>query len=345
MSSSKRRFIKAIASSILIAVFLFGGSAVGAPLTKVVQAGFLVGSMNGIFVAKELGYFKDEGLDFEFTEIESGALGAGALVSGNAQFVDLGIDDVANLQSQSKDIVLFYNVENGLSMNLVVRNNILKDRGVTANSPLDQKIKALKGLRIGITRPGAVTQLFPSYMMKTIGLDPERDAQFIQIGRGAALYAAIVADKIDAFMLSAPNPEKVVADGVGTIIIRPAKDVDIFKEFMFTNIAVRRDWAEKNRSLVEAYCKAVDRANKFIMENRTKAAEILNKTWYKETPVQILDLTLDGFGSNTDGDMSEQGVKNQLGVYGELGVIEGKFDTSEGVLWTNKYNPHSFPKK
>jgi ABC-type nitrate/sulfonate/bicarbonate transport system substrate-binding protein len=146
-------------------------------------------------------------------------------------------------------------------------------------------------------------------------------------------------------MLSAPNPEKVVADGVGTIIIRPAKDVDIFKEFMFTNIAVRRDWAEKNRSLVEAYCKAVDRANKFIMENRTKAAEILNKTWYKETPVQILDLTLDGFGSNTDGDMSEQGVKNQLGVYGELGVIEGKFDTSEGVLWTNKYNPHSFPKK
>jgi NitT/TauT family transport system substrate-binding protein len=344
MSLMRRRFINAIGGSILIGLLLFGGSAVAASLPKVTQAGFLVGSMNGIFVAKELGYFKQEGLDFEFVEIESGALGAGALISGNAHFVDLGIDDVANLQSQGKDIVFMYNVENGLSMNLVVRNSILQERGITANSPLDQKIKVLKGLRIGITRPGAVTQLFPSYMMKTVGLNPETDAKFIQIGRGSALYAAIVANQIDAFMLSAPNPEKAVADGVGTIIIRPGQEIDIFKTFMFTNIAVRRDWAEKNRPLVEAYCRALDRANKFIMENRAQAAELLNKTWYKETPVKILDMTLVGFGSNTDGEISEQGIKNQVAVYSQLGVIQGKFDTSEGVLWTNKYNPRSFPK-
>ena len=128
--------------------------------------------------------------------------------------MDLGIDDVANLQSQGKDIVLFYNVENGLSMNLVVRNNILKDRGVTANSPLDQKIKALKGLRIGITRPGAVTQLFPSYMMKTIGLDPKETPNSFKSVAVPHCIQPSWPDKIDAFMLSAPNPEKVVADGV-----------------------------------------------------------------------------------------------------------------------------------
>jgi NitT/TauT family transport system substrate-binding protein len=330
----------------MILMILLLGAPVGlaSDPPKVIQAGFLVGSMNGIFIADELGYFKDEGFNFEFVEIESGALGAGALVSGDAHFVDLGIDDVANLQAKGKDIVFIYNVENGLSMNLVVRNNILKDRGVTADSPLEKKINVLKGLRIGITRPGAVTQLFPSYMMKTVGLNPERDAQFIQIGSGSALYAALVGDRIDAFMLSAPNPEKAVADGIATIIIRPGQDIDIFKDFMFTNVAVKRDWAEKNPSLVEGYCRALDKANKFIMENHAKAAQILHKTWYTETPVEILEMTLIGFGANTDGEISEKGVKNQLSVYGELGVIEGKFNTSEGVLWTNKYNPRTISK-
>ncbi len=320
---------------------VFGMLALTAELPKVIEAGFVCGSMNGIFVADELGYFEDEGLDFEFVEIASGALGAAALVSGDAQFVDLGIDDVANLQSQGKDIVFIYNVENGLSMNLVVRNDVLTEKGVTADSSLEDKIAVLKGLRIGITRPGAVTQLFPSYLMQTIGLDPERDAKFIAIGSGSALYAAIVADQIDAFMLSAPNPEKAVADGVATMLIRPARDVDIFKDFMFTNVAVNRAWAVEHPALVVGYCKAIDRANEFIINHREEAAQILHDSWYPETPVDIIAATLEGFGSNTEGLISEQGIKNQLQVYGDLGVVEGEFDTSEGVLWTNIYNPNT----
>jgi len=326
---------------VVLMAMVLGAMATGAGLPKVVQAGFLVGSMNGIFIADELGFFEDEGLNFEFVEIASGALGAAALISGDAHFVDLGIDDVANLQSQGKDIVFIYNVENGLSMNLVVRNDVLARAGVTADSPIEARIAVLKGLRIGITRPGAVTQLFPSYLMQNIGLNPERDAQFIAIGSGSALYAAIVANQIDAFMLSAPNPEKAVADGVATMLIRPGRDIDIFKEFMFTNIAVNRAWAQANPALVVGYCKAIDRANQFIIENREEAARILQASWYPETPLEILAATLEGFGSNTDGLMSEQGMKNQLAVYGELGVIEGEFNTAEGVLWTNIYNPNT----
>ncbi|MEN6370275.1 MAG: ABC transporter substrate-binding protein [Thermotogota bacterium] len=318
-----------------------GLSSLAASLPKVVQAGFLVGSMNGILLADELGYFEDEGLDFEFVEIASGALGAAALVSGDAQFVDLGIDDVANLQSQGKDIVFIYNVENGLSMNLVVRNDVLAEKGVTPQSPINDRIAVLKGLRIGITRPGAVTQLFPQYMLQMIGADPERDAQFLAIGNGAALYAGIVADQIDAFMLSAPNPQKAVADGVATMLIRPGQDIDIFKEFMFTNIAVNRDWAEANPGLCVGYCKAVDRANKYIVDHPADAARVLQARWYTSTPVEIIEATLIGFGSNTDGLITEQGIKNQLEVYGQLGVIEGEFNTTEGVLWTNIYNPNT----
>jgi ABC-type nitrate/sulfonate/bicarbonate transport system substrate-binding protein len=330
---------KLMVVGVVLLTMAFGVPAVTAALPKVVQAGFLVGSMNGILLADELGYFEDEGLNFEFVEIASGALGAAALVSGDAQFVDLGIDDVANLQAQGKDMVFIYNVENGLSMNLVVRNDVLAEKGITADSPIDARMGVLKGLRIGITRPGAVTQLFPQYMLQSIGADPERDAQFIAIGNGAALYAAIVADQIDAFMLSAPNPQKAVAAGVATMLIRPGQDIDIFKEFMFTNIAVSRAWAEANPGLCVGYCKAVDRANRYIIDHRADAAQVLQARWYTSTPVEIIEATLVGFANNTDGLITEQGIKNQLAVYGQLGVIEGTFDTTDGVLWTNIYNP------
>ena len=37
------------------------------------------------------------------------------------------------------------------------------------------------------TRPGAVTQLFPTYLLRKAGFNPETDATFVQIGGGQAL--------------------------------------------------------------------------------------------------------------------------------------------------------------
>ena len=103
---------------------------------------------------------------------------------------------------------------------LVVRNAVLQRLGVQPSSPLPAKLKALKGLSFGITRPGAVTQLFPQYLLRKAGYDPEKDATFVQIGGGQALIAAMKAQKIDAFMLSAPAPYVLERDKVGTVLIK-----------------------------------------------------------------------------------------------------------------------------
>ena len=96
-----------------------------------------------------------------------------------------------------------------------MRNDVIERLQITPARRWTTAPKALKGLTFGITRPGAVTQLFPSYLLRKAGLDPEKDATFVQIGGGQALVAAMKAKRIDAFMLSAPAPYLLERDKVG----------------------------------------------------------------------------------------------------------------------------------
>src|ERR1700754_2419388 len=106
-----------------------GGGA--AKQTKVTEAGFKVMSMAPIYLAQDKGYFAKNGLDFTFTEISSGKLGVAALLSGSAQFVDLGVDDVVNLHNQGKGIKLFYNLERPLTMDFVMVKKAMAKQGIT----------------------------------------------------------------------------------------------------------------------------------------------------------------------------------------------------------------------
>src|SRR5262245_38803611 len=153
-------------------------------LVKVKQAGFKVIDLAVPFVAKKQGFFERNGLDWEYMEVDSGKLGAAALLSGNAQFTDFAVDDTAALQKQGKDPILIYSMVNSLTMDMVVRNDVLERLKITPTTPLADKLKALKGLTFGITRPGAVTQLFPTYLLRKSGFDPGREAHFVQIGGG-----------------------------------------------------------------------------------------------------------------------------------------------------------------
>jgi NitT/TauT family transport system substrate-binding protein len=313
---------------------------------KVVQAGFLVTTMAPVFIAIQNGYFLDEGIDLEFIEIDSGQLGAGALVAGLAEFTDLGIEDVANLQAEGKDVVLVYNVVNSLTMNLVVRNEVLEERGVTRESSLEDRYAALKGLIFGITRPGAPTDLYPRWFLQQAGLNPETDAQFIAIGGGAALLAALETGQIDAYLLSPPTPFIAEQEGVGQILImNSAGDVPEFADFAFTSIAVTREFAESNPEVVAGYSRALDRAYQFMVENPNEATQILQDNYFPDTDMETLRISLDATLSamRPDGAFTEEAVQNQMNVLMDIGALEEAWDTSEGVLWTNEYNPDTLP--
>jgi NitT/TauT family transport system substrate-binding protein len=336
------RLVRTIAVMVTVLALLAGVPATHAQApVKVKQAGFKVIDLAVPFIAKAQGFFEKNGLDWEYVEIDSGKLGVAALLSGNAQFTDFGLDDVAALQKEGKDPILVYSMVNSLTMDMVMRNDVMEKQGITVGTPLADKLKALKGLTFGITRPGAVTQLFPTYLLRKAGFDPEKDATFVQIGGGQALVAAMKAKRIDAFMLSAPAPYLLERDKVGTVVIKNSagEGPPEFGDFVFESIAVLKSWAAANPKVVEGYTRSLNQAHEWMLANRPAALAHLKK-YFPETDDATLKISFDALipAIRKGGRLTQSGVSNQLNVMKAIGAIETMPDTAEGVLWTNAYN-------
>jgi NitT/TauT family transport system substrate-binding protein len=328
------------ASIMAIALLLLGGGPAYSADTVVKQAGFKVIDLMVPFIAKEKGFFAKNGLDWQYVEIDSGKLGVAALLSGNVQFVDLGMDDIAGLQEQGKDPIGIYSMVNSLTMDMVVRDDVLQAKKLTPASSLSDKLAGLKGMSFGITRPGAITQLFPQYLMRKANLDPEKDATFVQIGGGQALVAAVKAKRIDGFMLSAPAPYIVQKDGAGTVILKNSagEGPPEFKDFAFETIAVLKSYAAQNPKIVSAYAKSLNDAYDWLKTDPAGALAAL-KPYFPDTDPATLKISFDATvpAMSPHGKMSEAAVKNQLQVLKSIDAVKSIPSTAEGGLWTNQY--------
>ncbi len=100
------------------------------------------------------------------------------MISGNAQISDLDPLGVARLQQEGKPLLLLvYNLVGRVTLDLIVRTPVAPDgSALTAETPLPARFAALKGLTIGITRPGAPTDVFARYFLVRAGPNPDRDA-------------------------------------------------------------------------------------------------------------------------------------------------------------------------
>lgn len=318
------------------------GSSGGRSLTKVSEAGFKVMSMAPIYIAQDRGFFKRNGLDFTFTEISSGKLGVAALISGSAQFVDLGADDVVNLHNQGKNIKFFYNLERPMSMDFVMSDKAMQKQGITTSSPNDAKFRALQGLTIGITAPGAPTDLYPRYYMRSAGADPSK-SNFVPVGNGETLTGALRAGRIDGFMLSPPDPYVAQQQGTGKVIIKGDSSLPVFANYDFTSVAVQDSWAKSHPQLVRDYSNAVSQASVWMKANPDAAERLLADNQFKGTDPATLKLSFGLFmdGINTTGQMSSAAVANQVNVLSSLGELRDARGIPMSDLMTTQYDAGS----
>jgi ABC-type nitrate/sulfonate/bicarbonate transport system substrate-binding protein len=310
-----------------------------APPHRLTQAGFRVLYMAPVFIALEKGLFAQEGIDFTFTEIDSGALGPAAVVSGNAQISDLDPLGVARLQQEGKALLLFYNLVERVTLDLVVRTPVLQKLGVTRESPLPARYAALKGLNIGITRPGAPTDVFARYFLMRAGLNPDRDASLVQVGGVPALAAAFKAGRIDAFLLSPPLPHTLEREGAGHILIRnTAGDVPELRHTTYVAMFATADYAKKNAPALQAYSRALRRATEWLRANRAEALRLLGEKYFKDTPAESLALSLDATlpALSADGRFSRGTVQSYLDIFKTIGEAVTA-SAAEGLLWSNEF--------
>ena len=305
---------------------------------KITHAGLRALYLAPLFVAMDKGMFKSRGLDVDYKEIDSGALSSAALLSGGAQMTNDDLTGIAPLAKQGK-FLMIYNLLDRMTMDMVVRNDAIKKSGIALSSDVKNRLKILKGLTIGITRPGAPTDVYARFLMSEAGLNPQRDATLVQVGGPAALNAAFRSGKIDAFMLSPPLPQSLEHAGLGSIIAHnTAGELPSLTGITYMTLYTTKAFAKKNPAAVRAYAQGIAEAAKWIEANKQQALTLLHAKWFKDTAPEALALSLDGLlpALSVTGRFSEQGLEKVARVYSSVGE-KMDLDFHEGGFWTNRF--------
>ncbi|MEO0251973.1 MAG: ABC transporter substrate-binding protein [candidate division WOR-3 bacterium] len=152
-----------------------------------------------IFLADELGFFKEEGLDIRYVWTGAVVITTQAILSGDAEFaIGHGALEVPKLIAEGQRLTMIMGITTKETAIWLVQDKY-KDR---VKTPLD-----MKGLSVGVTRPGGGTWALAVIALKKYGLSPE-DVTWVSLGGDPlTVVGAYEAGQVDSIIM----PEHIIS--------------------------------------------------------------------------------------------------------------------------------------
>jgi len=206
-------------------------------------------------VALKKGFFKDEGLDVEIIRMNVPNI-ITALVTG-----DIGYT------------LLFGSVVRGALRGMPMRALASLLDGSThalVAKPEYKSGKELKGKTVGIGNFGGTDEVAARMMLKSFGLDTEKDLKFIALGPDRARLAALKEGLVDVAVIAPPGDAMGRQMGFNVLL----RAYEVFS-FPFIGIGANLKTIREKPEEVKKVVKAMVRANRFIREDKEGAVRIL----------------------------------------------------------------------
>ena len=239
------------------------------------------------FVAKELGYYRQEGLDVEIILMRAG-LAVQALVAGSIDYTGAPGSVVAAAVQGAKVLVTMAYANKPL-YDLVTRPEITS-------------YAQLKGKVLGLGALGGFSIEIPRLMLSKNGLDPKRDITMILIGATPDRFAALKANTIQATLLEPSYNFMAYKDGFRKLGYSGEYFQTLQGALTTSDLKLRTETDEARR-----FTKATVRGFLAYRNQREVAIPILRKYLRIEDEKmaeQVYDYTLDSLTS--DGTLSEE---------------------------------------
>ena len=334
----RRQFLGTAAGAVAVAATGLPARAQQSP-TKVtlVQAGPAL-AFTGIFVANRRKLWAKENLDVTVKQVTGGPLALTALVAGESEFATLASSDVAIAAERNLPVISVASVTTALVLGVGAGTKWMQAKGLTPQSPVEAKVKALKGTRIGVATVGGGPAQYGRYLLQAYGLDPKTDATFLPVGQAATRLAALREDRTDVFIGAPPEAEIAEADGYGTLFINLATEVPLFRDYAFTVIITSKDFVAKNEDAVRRFVRTLATANRSIHTDFADATAALQEAHPSVAP-KAVEIAMQRFktGYPNGAAQTEAMWKNVMVSMRETGAIQRDISAADGGIWTNKY--------
>lgn len=280
------------------------------------------------YVAEQNGYFRESGLSTQLIDTNGGGPDVQLVLGGRAEAtVNDGAQILPALQEGQKLTCVMSLISRSI-VNVTMSKRTAERLGVSESTPMTEKLKKLKGLKLGVTRAGALTWQLARFNLVNAGLNPDTDAQVVAIGGPPALAAALSNGAIDAIYISMPIGERLVREGTAVTYIDNAKGEDPkLAKFMMEGLWATPGFIAANTELVSAIVNAYRKANDFIVKSSTQA---------------IVDAVKPALGSLGDAVLSDA-VNRMKPAISENGLLDqGELDATQDVLALNGFLKNRF---
>ncbi|CCB67175.1 NMT1/THI5 like domain protein [Hyphomicrobium sp. MC1] len=211
-----------------------------------------------LFLARDLGYFKEEGVDVDLKIIEEASLYMAATARGDLDGAASTVDEL--IKYRSKDLCFKY---------VLALDESHGGDGVLTQDDV-KSLKDLKGKEVGLNE-GSISEFWFNILLKKEGMT-ESDVKITNLTADDAA-AAFIAGRIPAAVTWEPHLSFVREQKKGKVLIdsstTPGSIVDV--------VALRCDVIEKNPKEVEGFVRAYYKAIEYLKQHPTEAYAIMAK--------------------------------------------------------------------
>jgi len=210
--------------------------------------------------AQEAGLFKKYDLDVPLVFVTPGAPAVAAILSGDSEIAVIGAASITRPVVQgNKDPVIVGGIKSLLTHSIIAKPEI--------KSP-----EQLKGKRIGVSRIGSNPHYFAVQALRHYGID-SREVSYIQAGGAPETLAALVAQGIDAAVLTVPTDAQALKLGYHYVIYGP----DLKIAYAATTLTTRRSIMAKRGPVISRFMRAMAEAAKIMHTDKEYMYKVMAK--------------------------------------------------------------------
>ncbi len=203
------------------------------------------GGIDTLYVTKKIGAFKRNGLDVDLVLFQGGTQALQALLSGDVKLISGGGGSAAQrARIKGAGNVLVATYTPTMPYSLYVNSRI-------------KSAKDLKGGKVAVSRFGSSSDFATRFMLKGMGLDPEKEVTIMQIGNQQGRFTALISGAVDGAVIDIPNTLLAKRQGFFQLADASALGLVYPHNNIATSDAFIREEPETVRNFLRAYVEGI----------------------------------------------------------------------------------------
>lgn len=206
------------------------------------------------WLAKDLGFFKREGLDVEINEFQGTPLAIAAMVSGDVDVGNVATSDVIRMvATKGQRMRAIHSPDARLYFLIAAKDEI-------------KSVSALQGKTFAVARLGSVDHSLSVIALKALGVNPA-NVTFVAIGTPSTRAQALAAGRVDATTMSIGTWVTVPKDAGAKILVDPNTYYETATVVEKVNAVTAKVLEEKPEQL-RRFTAAIIKASRHFAENQ-----------------------------------------------------------------------------